>query len=267
MVLGAVFNLAPPWFVKQVVDVAIPQHDVRWLWICCAGIIAGPLGAGLLQVAQKYGAERIGQDVMCDLRLQSIVICTGCLRLLHESEARRGGDNVNDVQGVGSAVSGTLVDVTQSTIVLLSTTALLVLLDCLALLAVGLLRCLRDAAGRPDPQRPAARAGWRRRTGMLTERCFARRPVGEIAGGEEWEVRRFRDKAEEIKRLTLGNAGRSMVPVAPRSFEAVAPAAVLPMAAAGDERTARAGTIVAFTALLKRLYLPASQLAGAYATC
>jgi hypothetical protein len=30
------------------------------LWLCCVGMIAGPLAAGFVRVAQKYGADSIG---------------------------------------------------------------------------------------------------------------------------------------------------------------------------------------------------------------
>src|SRR4051812_33975350 len=52
---AAVLNLALPWFAKQIVDVAIPRGDMALLWLYCGGMVAGPVAAGLLQVAQKYG--------------------------------------------------------------------------------------------------------------------------------------------------------------------------------------------------------------------
>jgi ABC-type multidrug transport system fused ATPase/permease subunit len=76
--LGAVLNLALPWFVKRIIDVAIPRGDVRLLWLYCAGMMAGPLAAGLIAVARRYTAERIGQRVMFDLRVALYGICTRC---------------------------------------------------------------------------------------------------------------------------------------------------------------------------------------------
>ena len=39
IVAAAALNLAPPWFVKRIVDVAIPRGDLALLWLCCAGMI------------------------------------------------------------------------------------------------------------------------------------------------------------------------------------------------------------------------------------
>src|SRR5690242_8644186 len=69
IVLAAALNLAPALFVKRIVDLAIPRGDLGLLWLSCAAMVAGPLIAGLLQMAHKYGAETIGQDVMLDLRM------------------------------------------------------------------------------------------------------------------------------------------------------------------------------------------------------
>ena len=103
--------------MKRVVDVALPNRDLRLLWLCCAGMIAGPLLAEFVRVGQKYRAETIGQDVMLDLR-------TALYRRFHEMPFAsftklQSGEAVshvlNDVQGVGDAVSGTLADIAQNT--------------------------------------------------------------------------------------------------------------------------------------------------------
>ena len=46
---AAILNLGPPWFVKRIVDVAIPAGDTRLLWIYCLAMVAGPIFAGLLR--------------------------------------------------------------------------------------------------------------------------------------------------------------------------------------------------------------------------
>ena len=103
MVVGAALNLSLPFFMKRVVDEAIPRGDVRLLWLYCAAMVAGPAAAGLLEVAQKYGSEIIGQQVMLDLRV-------ALYRQLHAMPfaffaRQRPGEAVshvlNDVQGVG----------------------------------------------------------------------------------------------------------------------------------------------------------------------
>ena len=69
MTAAAALSLSLPWFVRRVVDEAIPQGNIRLLWLYCAAMIAGPALAGLLEVVQKYSSEVIGQQVMIDLRV------------------------------------------------------------------------------------------------------------------------------------------------------------------------------------------------------
>jgi ATP-binding cassette, subfamily B, bacterial len=274
IVACAVLNLAMPWFVKQIVDVAIPRRDLTLLWICCGGMIAGPLVAGLLQIVQKYGAERIGQDVMFDLR-------TELYQHLHRMPfafftERRPGEAVshvlNDVQGVGGVVSSTLVDVTQNAVVLCSTTAFLIALDWrLALVAVGLLPLFITPTRRVGKIRKAltrrVQAGVGDLTSLLTESLSVSGALlVKLSSAEEVEVQRFRHKADDIRRLTLQQSlvGR-WFKLLLGLFEAVAPAIVFAMGGylviAGQVPL---GTIVAFTVLLKRIYGPASELTGVH---
>src|SRR6266550_4006242 len=142
MVMAALLSLAAPWFVKRVVDVALPARDLRLLWLCCAGMIAGSVLAELVRVGQKYAAEMIGQDVMLDLRI-------ALYRRFHEMPFAsftklQAGEAVthvlNDVQGVGDAVSSTLADIAQNTVIVLSAIAFMFVLEWrLALVAVALM--------------------------------------------------------------------------------------------------------------------------------
>ncbi|MBI2833797.1 MAG: ABC transporter ATP-binding protein [Acidobacteria bacterium] len=257
--------------IKYIVDVAIPRRDVELLWLAASGMIVAPLAAGLLQVAQKYGAERIGQDVMLDLRV-------ALYRHLHRMPfafftKQKPGEAVshvlNDVQGVGSVVSSTLVDVAQNAIVLLSTVVFVVVLDWrLALAAMVLLPLFITPTRRVGRRRKALKrrvqAGVSELTGMLTETLSVSGALlVKVFCGEELEPRRFRSKAEEIKRLALEQSlvGR-WFQLLLRLFEAIGPAVVFGL---GGLLVIRSeiplGTLVAFLTLLKRLYGPASELA------
>jgi ATP-binding cassette subfamily B protein len=269
---GAILNLIPSWFAKRIVDVAIPAHDLTRLWIYCAAMIAGPVVAGLFQVGQKYGAESIGQSVMCDLRV-------ALYRHLHAMPfafftAQRPGEAVsyvlNDVQGVGSAVSSTLVDLSQSLIVLTSTLTFLVWLDWrLALVAVAMLPLFVVPTRRVGRRRKALKRTVQARigelTGMLTETLsISGALLVKVFGVEDFEVRRFQEKSSEIKRLSLEQTltGRWFQMLL-GLFESIGPALVFALGGwlvvAGRLPL---GTVVAFVTVLKRLYNPASQLAG-----
>src|SRR5262249_10698030 len=235
IVACAVLNLAAPWFVKQIIDVAIPRRDPTLLWLCCLVMIAGPLVAGLVQVVQKYGAERIGQDVMFDLRSE-------LYEHLHQMPfafftERRSGQAVshvlNDVQGVGGVVSSTLVDVTQNAVVLCSTTMFMIALDWrLALMAVALLPLFIVPTRRVGRVRKLLKrrvqAGMGDLTSMLTEGLSVSGALlVKLFNTEALEVQRFQRKADEIRCLTLQQSlmGR-WFKLLLGLFEAVAPAVV-----------------------------------------
>src|SRR5512144_1213715 len=42
MTTAAALSLSLPWFMRRVVDEAIPQGNLRLLWLYCAAMIAGP---------------------------------------------------------------------------------------------------------------------------------------------------------------------------------------------------------------------------------
>jgi len=271
---GAVLNLAPAWFVKRIVDEAIPRHDYRALAVYCALMVAGPLLAGLLQIAQKFGAESVGQSVMVDLRV-------AVYRRLHDMPfaffaRQRPGEAIthvlNDVQGAGSVVSGTLVDVVQSSIVLLSTAAFVLVLDWrLGLLAVALLPLFVTPTRRVGKKRKALKRDLQARVGELTGFLAETLSVSgaltiRIFGAEESEIERLARKADEIRHLSLAQTlvGR-WFQLLLGLFESIGPALVFAVGGAlVIHGQIPLGTIVALVALLKRLYSPASSLAGVH---
>jgi ATP-binding cassette subfamily B protein len=274
-VLGAaLLNLTAPWFVKRIVDVAIPNRDVALLLFYCVGMVIGPLAAGLLQVAQKYSAENIGQQVMLDLRIK-------VYRQLHDMPfdffaKQKPGEAVshvlNDVQGVGGVVSNTLVDLAQNTIVLSCTLIFIFALDWrLALVAVSFLPLFVASTRRVGRARKRLKRIVQSRTseltGMLTETLSVSGALlVKVFGREQAEVQRFSEKLHELKNLSLEQSlvGRWFQMVL-GLFESIGPALAF---ALGGALVIRGhlplGTVVAFVTVLKRLYGPASQLASAH---
>ncbi len=274
MAAGAALNLCLPWFMRRVVDEAIPRGDIRLLALYCAAMVAGPAAAGLLEVVQKYGSEMVGQQVMLDLRV-------ALYRQLHAMPfaffaRQQPGEAVshvlNDVQGVGGAVSGTLVDVVQNAIVLLSTTAFMFVLDWrLALVALGFLPLFIAPTRRVGRTRKTLKRTMQARmselTGILTETLSVSGALlVKVFGGEDVEIRRFRAKAEEIKRLSLEQSlvGRWFQMLL-GLFEAAGPAIVFAVGGLlAIKGQIALGTVIAFVTVLKRLYGPARQLAGVH---
>ena len=274
MVGGAALNLCLPYFIRRIVDDAIPHRNLALLWLYCGAMIAGPAAAGLLEVVQKYSSEMIGQQVMLELRV-------ALYRQFHAMPfaffaRQQPGEAVshvlNDVQGVGGAVSGTLVDVAQNVIVLVTTTVFVFTLDWrLALVALGFLPVFiipTRRVGRTRKQlKRAVQARVAELTGILTETLSVSGALLiKVFGGEQREERRFRTKAEDIARLSLEQTlvGR-WFQLLLGLFEATGPAIVF--AVGGflviNDHIAL-GIVIAFVTVLKRLYGPARQLAGVH---
>lgn len=271
---AAALNLVAPFFIKRIVDIAIPERNLPLLFLCCAAMIAGPVGAGLLQMLQKYSAEYIGQQVTLDLRVRMY-------RQLHDMPfdffaRQKPGEAVshvlNDVQGVGSVVSNTLVDLVQNTVVLTSTLAFVAFLDWrLALLAAAFLPLFVGSARRVGRRRKHLKRSLQARvselTGILTETLSVSGALLVKAfGNEKSEVERLARKLEAIRDLSLRQSlvGRWFQLVL-GLFESIGPALVF---AAGGALVIKGqmplGTVIAFVGVLKRLYNPASALAGAH---
>jgi ATP-binding cassette subfamily B protein len=274
MIGAAILNLAPAWFVKQIVDVAIPRGQTTYLWLCCVAMVVGPLLAGLLQVAQKYGAEWIGQQVMLDLRV-------ALYRHLHGMPfayftRQKPGEAVshvlNDVQGVGGVVSNTLIDIIQNSIVLVTTLVFVTILDWrLTLIAVAFLPLFVTPTRRVGRLKKELKRQVQSRmaelTGIVTETLSVSGALMIKAfDTHEAEVRRFRHKAEELQDLSLRQSliGRWFA-MTLKLFESIGPAMVFGIGGwlviTGQLPL---GTVVAFVTVMKKLYSPASDLANVH---
>ncbi len=274
MVAAAALNLASPWFIKHIVDVAIPNGDLRLLWLCCSGMIAGPLAAGFIRVAQKYGAESIGQQVMLDMRiaLYQRIHDMPFAFFTKEKPGAAVSHVVNDVQGVGDVVSGTLADIVQNTVALVATVAFMMALDWrLALAAVAGLPLFIAPTRWVGQARRAIKRKAQARTSELTGIATETLSVSgallvKVFGTAGVEMTRFRNKAEELRRLALeqslvGRWFRMLLGVC----ESAGPAIVF---AFGGWLVVRGqvplGTVVALVTVMKRLYTPASDLANVH---
>ena len=238
MVAAAVLSLVSPWLVKRVVDVALPNGDLASsLVVLRRNDRRSGCSPNSFAWGRSMRAEMIGQEVMLDLR-------TALYRRFHEMPFAsftklRSGEAVshvlNDVQGVGDAVSGTLADVAQNTIGAgRDARWRSSVLDWrLALVAVAMMPLLITAhaagrAGAQGDQAPRAGAHERAHRRASPRPCrFPGRCCVRTFDSGETEVARFRQHAEELKRLALAQAlvGRWFRMLL-RAFESVGPAIV-----------------------------------------
>jgi ATP-binding cassette, subfamily B, bacterial len=274
IVLSAMLNLIPPVLIKQIVDRAIPDRNLKRLAWLCVGMVAGPLLAGMLQVAQKYLTAVVGERIMLDLRVQLFA-------KLHEQPlqwfaAAKPGEALsrvlNDAQGVGSMISGTLVNVFDNAVVLASAVAMIVALDWrLSLIALPILPLFIAPTRRVGQKRKRlkrkAQETLAELTGILVETLSVSGALlMKVFGAERFESARLERTATNLMNLSLRQTlvGRWFQMLL-GLFEAAGPAMIF---AGGGWLIIRGrielGTVIAFVAVLRRLYQPASQLANVH---
>ncbi len=268
--LNAAVGLVPPLLVRDLLDRAVPGRDSLLLAELLLGMVAAALVGGFLGVAQNYLSTVVGQRVMYDLRNQMYAHLQR-LSLRFFTDHRTGeiiSRVTNDVGGVQQVVTTTLVSTVTNLAVVGSTAALIFALDWrLALVAVGVLplfilptRRVGRARQRLAGQVQAALAEMNHHmhetlnvSGALLVRVFGRR---------EEETERFRRRNAELMRLNVRQSlvGRWFF-MWIGLFGSLGPAVIYGfggwLAIRGQISV---GTVVAFVALLGRLYGPLSML-------
>ena len=271
IVTGSLLGLVPPLCIRGIVDGAIPHHDRTLLIELFALMITAPLIAGLLSVAQRYLAAYIAEHVMYDLRL-AVFRHVQQQSLTYFMTAKPGevvSRVLNDVQGVGQMLQDNLVKVLQNSIVVTTAIVAIVWLDWrLALLALALLPVFILPTRRVGQRRKAlkrqAQGALAEVTGVLLETLSVSGALlVKVSGSEEHEARRLEGKAGALLAVSLRHnlVGR-WFQMLMKFLEELGPALVYALGGwfviSGDLAL---GTVVAFVALLRRLYSPASDLA------
>ena len=272
--LAALAGGLPPLLIKRLVDHAIPQHQFGELALLCAGMVVGPLLAGLLAVAHKYLAAWIGEQVMYDLRLE-LFAHVQRQSLAFFAKAKPGeviSRVLTDVQGVGQALQDNLVKLLQNTLTLTVSIALIFVLDWrLALVALSALPLFVLPAKKVGRQRKQLKKETQARMAELTGILMETLSVSgvlliKVFGARKRETRRLREKALELQAASLRqNLVGRWFQMLMKLFEDLGPALVYGV---GGYLVIRnevgLGTVLAFVALLKKLYSPASDLAGVH---
>lgn len=276
MILGVGLGLIPPLLIRQIIDVAIPQHQIRLILILGCGLVLFPVGSALLGMGQNYLSIVIAQGIIADLRerlyrhLQSLGLDFFTWTRAGEIHTRF----LNDAGGLQNVLTQSFLGTFANLITLVGTLAIMVIINWQLALVT--------AVALPTFAFPILHFGQRRYKAM--ERAQA--ALGELSvvleetlslsgaivvksfGTEEREARRFDDvnarvKREQVSQLLVGQ----WLSVVVQSLAAIGPAllytygAILVIA-----HQVALGTIVAFATYLTQLYAPASSLVGANAT-
>ena len=276
MTLGVGVGLIPPLLIREMIDVAIPEHQIRLILLLGAGLVLFPVGSALLGLGQNYLSIVIAQGMIADLRdrlyrhVQSLGLDFFTWSRAGEIHTRF----LNDAGGLQNVLTQSFLGTFANLITLVGTLAIMIVINWqLALIT---------AVALPAFAFPIIHFGQRRYNAM--ER--AQVALGELSvvleetlslsgaivvksfGTEERETQRFDSvnasvRTEQVAQLLVGQ----WLSVVVQSLAAIGPALLYTYGAfLIITHQIALGTIVAFATYLTQLYAPASSLAGANST-
>ncbi len=272
ILISSTLGLAPAILTRRLIDLALPSRNVHAVWNDIGGMLAAAIVGALLLVYQGYLNSLVGEGIMRDIR-------TGLVAHLHRMPIAfftntKTGEIMNrvssDVDNVDSVVTGTLVTIVTNLATILTTVVTMFVLDwrlsLVALAVVPLMILPLSPVGR---RMYAVRKSTREKRDeieSLTQETLSISGITLIKSfvREAFEGKRFTSVSNDLMGLEikLAMVGRWFI-AAIAAMVIIGPAIVwLSGAYLAIYAGLTIGTIVAFVALLGRLYGPASALAG-----
>jgi len=272
IIVSSALGLAPALYTKHLIDTSLAHHDVRGLWFDVGGMIAAAVVSAVVGVYQGYMNSLVGEGIMRDIR-------TSLVSHLHRMPISfftntKTGEIMNrvssDVDNVDNVVTGTLVTIVTNLATILTTIVTMLVLDwklsLLALAVVPLMILPLSPVGRRMYAVRKLTREKRDEIESLTQETLSISGITLIKSfvRENFEGKRFFKSSTDLMGLEirLAMVGRWFI-AAISAMVIVGPAVVW---LGGGYLTIfyglTIGTIVAFVALLGRLYGPASALAG-----
>jgi ATP-binding cassette subfamily B protein len=270
ILVTASLGVAPSLLTKVVFDQALfpasGDRDLQLLYILVGAMVAIPVVAAVISVAQTYLTTVVGQRVMQDLRnrlyehLQSMSLRFFTGARTGELQSRL----QNDVGGVQNVVTNTASSVLSNVVIVLSTVvAMLVLswqLTLLSLAVVPLFVYLTWRVGRVRRRISGETQESLAELSTLTEETLSVSGIllAKVFDRRRDAVERYRAENRRLARLQVRQqmVGRGFFALV-QSFFAITPALIYLVAGSSD---LSAGTIVAFTTLQTRLLFPIGSM-------
>ena len=270
ILVTAGLGVAPSLLTKVVFDQALfpasGDRDLQLLYVLVGAMVAIPIVAAVISVAQTYLTTVVGQRVMQDLRnrlyehLQSMSLRFFTGARTGELQSRL----QNDVGGVQNVVTNTASSVLSNVVTVLSTVVAMVVLSwqltLLSLAVVPLFVYLTWRVGRVrrrisgETQESLAELSTLTQetlsvSGILLAKVFDRRRDAV----ERYRAENRRLAGLQVRQQMVGRGFFALV----QSFFAITPALIYLVAGSSD---LSAGTIVAFTTLQTRLLFPIGSM-------
>nr|WP_269327115.1 ABC transporter ATP-binding protein [Kineosporia mesophila] len=267
-------GVANPLLIREVFDKALfvsGGPDVPLLVTLCAIMIAIPAAASILGVVQAYQTNYVGQQIMRDLRgslfshLQSLSLRFFTGTRTGEIQSRL----QNDVGGLQTVITDTASTLLSNSVILISTLiAMFVLswqLTLLSLVMMPLFIWLTGRVGRIRRQITGETQSALAEMSAITQESLSVSGVllSKVFGRQDRDADRYHRQNEKLAALQVRQqiVGRAFFAVV-STFFSITP--VLVYLVAGLQLSGgsgpSAGTIIAFTTLQSRLFMPIGQV-------
>ena len=272
-ILGVGVGLIPPLLIRELIDTAIPRHDLTLILLLGGGLILFPVGSALLGLGQNYLSIVIAQGMIADLR-ERLYRHVQSLGLEFFTWTRAGEIHtrfLNDAGGLQNVLTQSFVGTFANLITLVGALVIMLSIDWrLALVTALALPAFAFPILHFGRQRYAAMERAQAALGDLSVSLeetlsLSGAIVVKSFGTEEREAGRFnvvneRVRREQVAQLVVGQ----WLSVVVQSLAALGPALLYTYGAyLVITHQVALGTIVAFATYLAQLYAPASSLAGA----
>jgi ATP-binding cassette subfamily B protein len=268
--VAALLGLVPPLLIRSIIDSAIGGADRSLLLTLALGLVVAAVAMGLVGVLRSYLNTVVSQRIMYDLKLRMFSRLQA-LSLRFFTEARTGelmSRLTSDIAGVDQVVSGTLVSIFSNVLILSTTLFTMVALDWrLTVIALVILPWLIIPTMTVGRLRRRLRTDRQQQNGLVNS--LTAESLG-ISGlvliktfTREREIfDRYRDQNRSLMDLQVREAlvGRWYFMLL--SFVTMGGPAIIYWVGGGQviDGSLSLGTVVAFVALLGRLYSPATDL-------
>ncbi len=270
IVLSAGLGIVSPFLLRAILDQALPDRDTTLLAWLVGGMIAISIATGVLGVGQTFLSNRVGQQVMHDLRsavyrhLQRLSLAFFTRTRTGEVQSRI----ANDIGGVQNVVTTTATSITQNVTTVVATTIAMFALDWrLALFSLAVLPFFVTVSRRVGNRRraiSATRQGAMADISALVQESLSVSGIllSKTMGRSDALADAFGAESRKLADLEVSSrmAGRWSMAAVQTSF-AVMPALVYLFAGLSPSAVS-IGTVVAFTTLQTRLLFPVNSLLG-----
>jgi ATP-binding cassette subfamily B protein len=270
--VSSLIALASPLLLRDLLDHAIPQGDVRLVSLLALGMIAVSIVTNVLGVVQTWISNDVGQRLMHELRTQ-VYAHLGRQSLAFFSRTRTGEVQsriANDIGGMQSVVTNTASSIASNATTVIATVIALFALDwrlaafSLSILPFFVLFALK--VGRESKRLSRVRQRKLSDLSVLIEESLSVSGIllAKTAGASRSLTRQFTEQSYEVSRLEVKSlmAGRWRMATIQTTF-ATMPALIYWFAGltiGHGSGQISIGTLVAFTTLQTALFRPVMQL-------